>query len=71
MITSHGPHCDVCDQYILLDKSINPFSVPGIAQELHCHDKCVDVVKTAFAAKDWKMLPEGRLRKVFEDQASV
>lgn len=62
MISEHGPNCDVCGDYILLDKSINPFKVAGILTELHCHDKCVDVVKNAFGAKDWRMLPDGRLR---------
>ena len=67
MILQAGPHCDVCDTYILLDKSINPFSVPGIKQELHCHDNCVDIVKNAVGKKDYTLLPEGRLRKAFEE----
>lgn len=70
MMTQAGPNCDVCGNYILplVNESINPFSVHGIAQELHACDKCVDTVKTAFDAKDWKSLPQGRLRQVFEDQ---
>lgn len=67
MITQAGPHCDVCDKYILLDKSINPFSVPGIKSELHCHDACVDVVKAAFEKKDYVLLPDGRLRRALEE----
>lgn len=68
MILQAGPNCDVCGDYILLDKSINPFTVKGIAQELHAHDKCVPIVQTAFAAKDWRQLPNGRLRQVFASQ---
>ncbi len=65
-ITSSGPVCDVCGDYILLDKSTNQFTIRGIAQKLHCHDKCKVALKTA--GTDWKLLPEGPLRKVFEDQ---
>lgn len=67
MILEGGPHCDVCDHYILLDKSINPFSVPGIKQQLHCHDKCVEIVKEAFLKKDYTLLPEARLRRALEE----
>lgn len=67
-LTQHGPRCDVCSDYILLDKSINPFSVEGIGQELHCHDKCKPLVLEAMAKKDWKLLPIGPLRKAYEEQ---
>lgn len=67
MILQCGPHCDVCDKYILLDKSINPFSVPGIQQQLHCHDNCVDVLKNSFSKKDLTLLPDGRLRRALEE----
>lgn len=65
MITACGPSCDVCDKYILTDASINPFSVKGIKGELHCHDKCVEIVKRAFAAQDIGLLPDGRLKRAF------
>lgn len=67
MIIQGGPHCDVCDKYILVDRSINPFSVPGIKQEMHCHDACIEVIKEAFSKKDYKLLPNGRLRCAFEE----
>jgi hypothetical protein len=67
-ITQCGPRCDVCGDYILLDASINPFSCKGIEQELHAHDECAKKVNDAFAALDWKLLPAGPLRMVFEDQ---
>ena len=65
MITQHGPKCDVCGDYILLDKGINPFSVVGIERELHSHDKCKLRVE---AATEWRQLPEGPLRQAFEAQ---
>ena len=64
-ITQHGPKCDVCGDYILLDKSINPFGVKGIDRELHCHDKCKDAVLAT--NKDWRELPVGPLRTAFEE----
>lgn len=69
MITQHGPLCDVCDQYILFDISINPFSVSGCEHELHCHDACKPKVIAAMEAKDFTLLPTGRLRRAYEEQA--
>lgn len=66
MITQCGPRCDVCSDYILLDKSINPFSVTGIEQELHCHDRCKLIVLDAMSKQDWKLLPMGPLREAYE-----
>ena len=68
MLTQSGPSCDVCGDPMLLDKSMNWFSVPGIVQKLSCHDKCKPKVEHAIFKKDWKLLPEGPLRKVFEEQ---
>ena len=72
MILQAGPNCDVCGNYILtgINESINPFTVKGIADDLHACDKCVEVVKTAFSAKDHTLLPKGRLREAFERQAT-
>ena len=67
MLTMAGPKCDVCGTYILLDHSINPFTVKGIEQELHCHDKCKAAVESAFNQKSWKLLPEGPLKAVFRE----
>ncbi len=68
MFSQAGINCDVCGDYILLDKSINPFIVNGIEQALHCHDTCVAVVHTAIDAKNWRLLPEGRLRRAYAQQ---
>jgi len=62
VITSAGPRCDVCDGYILTDKSINPFFVKGIKETLHCHDECKQLV---IDASGWESLPEGRLKRAF------
>ena len=67
-LTQCGPRCDVCGGFILIDVSMNPFRVKGCPDELHAHDKCVEPTKAAFAAKDWKMLPEGPLREAFQKQ---
>lgn len=67
MITQAGPRCDVCGEYILLDKSCNPFSLKGIKQTIHCHDKCRIFIE---GQTDWKQLPQGPLRTVFEEAES-
>jgi len=66
MITSSGALCDVCDKYILplLDEKVNCFGVKGIAQKLHCHNKCKELVLSI--GNEWEKLPEeGRLFKCF------
>lgn len=60
-----GPVCDVCGKYILLDKSVNPFSVTGFKNTLHCHDKCKEKIQSC--GKDWHLLPAGPLRNAFEE----
>lgn len=63
-IHQSGPHCDICGGVIFLDKSINPFRVVGIGQDLHCHDSCKEVLLSV--GKDWTLLPNGPLRAAFE-----
>lgn len=65
-MTSSGPVCDVCNKHILLDKSINPFTVKGIAGTLICHDDCKPYVEKACLTKDFHDFPPGPLREVFE-----
>lgn len=66
-IRQAGPWCDVCAGYILLDTSINSFSVKGIQGELHCHDRCKPLVIQAMESKDYTILPAGPLRTCFEE----
>jgi len=68
-ITSSGPICDVCAKYILppFDDSVNPFEVGGIDQVLHCHDRCKAVVEEMSEKQDWRILPEGPLRRCYEE----
>ena len=61
MMTSHGPRCDVCGDYILLDISVNPFSVRGIEAILLCHDACRPIVEHG----RWDELPDGPLRDAY------
>lgn len=67
-ITSSGPKCDICGDFILpgMSESVNPFKCKGIKHMLHCHDDCKPKVVKALEAKDWKMLPKGPLRTAFE-----
>ena len=69
MITSSGAKCDVCGNYILPldpDEMVHGFGIPGIRGTLHCDNKCKALLETI--GSDWKQLPAGPLRKVFEDQ---
>lgn len=68
MITQAGPACDVCNEYILLDKSVNPFSIFGVGG-LHAHDKCKQLILAldTKAPMFWRNLPEGRVRQLADD----
>ena len=68
-ITSSGAKCDVCGNFILpgLSESVNLFGVKGIEQTLHCGDDCKKIIIEANG--DWHKLPDGPLRKAFEDNA--
>lgn len=68
MITSSGPLCDVCGDYILLDKSMEFFHIDGISTKMCCHLKCKKILVYAIESSDWRILPVGPLRKFFEDQ---
>lgn len=69
MVTSSGLRCDVCGDYILLDREAPAFSMPGILEVLHCHTVCKPKIVAACEAKDWKMLPAGPIRDVFAAKA--
>lgn len=62
-ITMAGPLCDVCGSYFLLDPEMFCFRVKGIEQELHCHPRCKPIVEAGV----WQDLPDGPLRKAFEE----
>ena len=69
-IMSSGMNCDVCGNYIfgLTDEDkYYCFTVKGIEQELHSCKKCKKILFEADLINDWKKLPEGRLRKAFEE----
>ncbi len=63
-ITSSGPICDVCDQYILLD-TMETFAIKGIGETLHCHTKCRPIIEGVAIDNDWEKLPEGSIRRCF------
>lgn len=59
----------MCGNYILpldSDERVHEFRIPGIKQTLHCDNKCKALLLAI--GSDWKQLPAGPLRKVFEDQ---
>ena len=60
--TQHGPICDVCGEYILLE-GIESFSISVSEQRFICHEeKC----KPALAkVMKWTDLPNGPLRRAF------
>ena len=71
MITSSGVICDVCGKHILPidpDEMVNKFIIAGFWRELHCDNACRELVEQALCQKDWRLLPEGPLRKAFEEQ---
>ena len=68
MIEQAGARCDICGEYILLDTSVNPFTMKGIDGTLTCHDNCKPVLKSAMVEGSWRALPDGPLRKAFEKQ---
>jgi len=63
-LTQAGPVCDVCGKFIfpLPGEMVNQFDVWGL-KNLIAHNKCQDFVKDAASKKDWKILPEGPLKK--------
>ena len=77
-ITSSGVKCDVCGNFILgltEDDLAWPFKLSCIDQQTHACNKCIEIVKSLDknlgGDGDWKKLPEGPLRKVFEDNAKI
>jgi hypothetical protein len=66
-ITSSGPLCDVCGNYVLLE-TLHFFSVTGIEAELCCHERCKQTLLDC--GTEWGKLPAGPLRKAFEDATS-
>ena len=68
-ITSCGPFCDVCGKLIMPfgDEMVHHFDVWGLVG-LIADNSCESKVKEAHQKKDWKLLPEGPLKKVWQEQ---
>lgn len=68
-ITSSGLVCDVCGQHILpiFDESYERFGVKGVERELQCHNNCRPLLEAA--GGDWTKLPDGPLKKAFQEAA--
>lgn len=77
-LTQHGPRCDVCGNYILLDRSLNPFTLNALKEngpdcrtpELHCHDRCKPAVLKLIGGRAgdqsvYMQLPDGPLKNAF------
>ena len=73
MITRSGAVCDVCGKYILPvqpDERVNNFAIVGIKNTLHCDNACRVLVERLWKEKDYTILPQGPLRKIYEDNAA-
>ncbi len=64
-ITQHGPSCDVCDGYILLEPELIGFAIFGV-ENLHCHAKCKPLILALDTKVPhfWRGLPNGRVRQL-------
>lgn len=64
----HGLSCDVCNDYILLEPSGNPFSIFGVSG-LHAHARCKRLILAMNTKQPlfWRELPEGRVRQLADD----
>lgn len=62
--------CDVCGSYcvteMLLGEGIESFSIKGISNTMHCDEKCKELLIAC--GNDWKKLPDGPIRKFFDEQ---
>ena len=67
-ITQHGVSCDVCDNYILLEPSTNPFSIFGV-DNLHAHFRCKKLILALNTKRHrfWDELPDGRVRALADE----
>lgn len=61
--------CAVCGRSfmaeVLTGKPVESFTIQGIEHEMFAHDACVTTLKEI--GTDWTKLPDGPLRKVFEE----
>jgi hypothetical protein len=62
-LTSSGPVCDVCGRYILLEP-VHEFTANVTTAALHSHGDCKRLVE---AASDWRELPEGPLKRAYQE----
>ena len=67
-VTSSGPVCDVCDKYIVCG-SVNFFSITGLLKDPICCDACKEKVLEMSRLKDWRVLPEGALRRFYAEMS--
>lgn len=67
--------CCVCGECfateIILGKSVPMVSIEGFSRELPVHQKCVETLQSVNdAGGDWKLLPEGPLRRELAEAAT-
>jgi hypothetical protein len=68
VITSSGPMCDICGNYILPidpEERVHEFSIkqfPGM--KFHCDNKCKQAIIDSKG--DWKLLPDGPIKREYE-----
>ncbi len=66
-ITSSGPYCDVCGKLIMPWDTMQVFKIHGCESMLHADAECENKLRVILPQKDWKLLPAGPMRKIFED----
>ena len=61
--------CAICGEdflkEIIFGKTVQGFTCQGISQTMYCHKKCKKLVESCNG--DWRKLPDGPLRQVFEE----
>ena len=75
-VTSSGIKCDVCDNFILGltgDDLAYPFKLTVMVNELHACKDCIKIIKKLDGSDvgSWKQLPQGNLRRFFEEKEKM
>lgn len=71
MIEQHGIRCDVCGEFIFIENAAS-FQLGGIEGTLTAHTRtrdCIGKMTAAAEANDVTLLPDGPIRRAYEQQA--
>jgi hypothetical protein len=63
--------CGVCGKNFMLEiimgKNVHVCGLEGLKEDFCVHDSCADLLQKVQSAQNWELLPEGPLRKCFEN----